>query len=96
MRLVRLGASVVVSMDSLELAVAGRLSGLEEPLSPPESLEGLFLDLKTPLRRSTGEVDLLLDCETGGARPEVSVDPEGSSSRRVSVVDEYCEGSEPW
>lgn len=90
----RLEASVrsVVSVDSLESAIVGRLSGLEVPLPPPRSLEELFLDLKTPLSRPTGEGDLLLDCDTGGASPKGSVDPEGSRSPRLSVVDEYCEG----
>lgn len=86
----RLGASVV-SVDSLEPAVLGRLSGLEEPLPPPESLEELFLDLKTPLRRPTGEVDLLVDCDKGGASPEGSVDPEGPEFPKLSVVDDCSE-----
>lgn len=81
----------MVSVDSLESALAGRLSGLELLLPRADSLEELFLDLKTPLSRPTGEGDLLLDCEAGGASPEGRVDPEGSGSPKLSVVEESSE-----
>lgn len=77
-------------------AVAGRLSGLAELSLFPERLEELFLDLKTPLMRPTGDGDLLLDWEAGGARPARFGDPEGSSSPRGSVVDVSSEGRDPW
>lgn len=81
----RLGASMV-SMDSLECVLVGRLSELELRLPRADSLEELFLDLNTSLSRPTGEGDLLLDCDTGGASPEACVDPEGSGSPKLSVV----------
>lgn len=61
--------SSLKSVDRWESERAGRLSGLEVSLLAPESLDKLFLDLKALLIRPTGEGDLLLEREVGGASP---------------------------
>lgn len=55
------------SVDRCESDVAGRLSGLSLPV--PDCFDRLFLDLKALLIRPTGEGDLLLEREVGGASP---------------------------
>lgn len=61
--------SSLKSVDLCESAVAGRLSGLVLALLPPDIFVKLFLDLKALLIRPTGDGDLLLEREVGGASP---------------------------
>lgn len=80
----------------LASAVAGRLSGLLDALLPVVDFVKLALDLRRPLIRCpTGEGDLLLEREVGGARLSGLGDPDGSSSSRYSVVDVSSEGRKP-
>lgn len=86
---------VVEAVGGLESAVAGRRSGLLDALLPVGDLVKLGLDLRRPLIRPTGEGDLLLEREVGGARLFVLDDPDGSGSSKCSVVDSSSEGREP-
>lgn len=84
------------SLGGLASAVPGRLSGLLDGLLPAGDLVKLVLDLRRPLIRPTGEGDLLLEREAGGASLFGLGDPDGSGSSRRSVVGVSSEGREPW
>lgn len=86
------GTGLVETLGGLESAVAGRLSGLLDALLPACDLVKLVLDLRRPLNRPTGEGDLLLEREAGGARLFGLGDPDGSDSSWCSVVDGSSEG----
>lgn len=83
-------------IDGPASAVAGRLSGLLDALLLACDFVKLVLDLSRPLIRPTGEGDLLLEREVGGARLFGLGDPDGSRSSSCSVVNISSEGREPW
>lgn len=90
------GAGVVEAVGGLESAIAGgRRSGLLDALLPVCDFVKLGFDLRRPLIRPTGEGDLLLEREVGGARLFGLGDPDGSGSSNCSVVDSSSEGREP-